>query len=100
MSQTGNQDTFQNIASGVSEVVTVLGPLSALAGPEAPIILGIASKLIQGAIALEPTALSLVAQIKSGTPPAPAQLAQYAKDYEDAYQQLNADIHAKLIMAT
>jgi hypothetical protein len=88
--------TLDDITKGVTTVVDVLAPVASVAFPQAAVAIAIGSKIIQGVIAAEPTAIALFNQIKGGTPPTPAQLAQFSADYETAYQKLNADIAAKL----
>lgn len=87
---------WATIAADAGKVVAALAPIaeSALPGASAAIALG--AKIVQGVMDAEPTAVALFNQIKSGTPPTPEQLQQYASDYETAYQKLNADIAAQL----
>lgn len=87
---------WSKITSIVSQGVTVLAPLVEAADPALGVAVGIISKVVAGAVAEEPVALDLFNRLKSGAPVSPAQLAQFASDYEAAYQQLNADINAKL----
>jgi hypothetical protein len=90
------QSVAEEVVQVVGEVVTVLAPIAAAADPAIAGAVAIGAKIVAGAIALEPQAVALLNQIKGGTPPTAAQLAQYASDYEAAYQKLNADITAKL----
>ncbi len=88
-----NWDAVANVAG---EVVKLLEPIAAAAVPGAAEAIAIGTKIVQGVIAAEPTAVALYEQIKSGTPPTPAQLQQFEADYEDAYQTLRRDIAARL----
>lgn len=56
----------------------------------------VATKLLQGAAAAEPTAVALVKSIQSGQAPTPDELQAFASDYEAAYQTLHADIATQL----
>lgn len=97
MSQPQNSSTsWETIAGDVVAVVTALAPFASAAFPEAALALGVATKLLQGALALEPEAVALINQIKSGTPPTPAQLQQFDANYEAAYQKLKSDLAAKI----
>lgn len=88
--------TWDQIASGVSDVVVTLSPIIAAVAPEAAVGISIGMKIVQGVIAAEPMAVALYEQIMGGTQPTAEQLAEYANSYEVAYQQLNADINEKL----
>lgn len=88
--------TWEEIAADVSTVVGVFAPVVAMAVPPAAAAITLGAKIVQGAIAFEPTALRLYNQIVNGTPVTPQQLAQFELDYEASYQKLDADIKAKL----
>jgi len=96
MSQTQATPSWQTISNDVVDVVTALAPFASAAFPGAGIAISIGTKILQGAIALEPTAVALINQIKAGTPPTVAQLQQFDADYEAAYQKLKGDIAAKI----
>lgn len=80
----------------VTAFVTGAAPLAEMLAPQWAPAIQIGAKLLTAAAAAEPTAVSLVQDIQSGTTPTPAQLQQFATDYEDAYQALHADIAAKI----
>lgn len=92
--------SLATLGADVSAVVTALAPMVEAADPEIAAAVVIGQKIVQGAIALEPTAVALYNSIKSGTPPTTAQLTAFNNAYEAAYQQLNTDINAKLATAT
>lgn len=98
MSDTGTttETTFEKISDGIVDVINVLAPIVEAADPALSTALGIGTKIIQGVIAAEPTAISLYQQIIGGTVPTAAQLATYAAQYDAAYTQLNNDINTKL----
>lgn len=87
---------FDEIAKGVSGVVNALAPLIGSAFPEAAAAIYLGSKIVQGLLAAEPTAVSLYNRITSGEQVTAAELQQYASAYEAAYQQLSKDIADKL----
>lgn len=88
--------SWQTISNDVVSIVTALAPFASAAFPGAGVAISIGTKILQGAIALEPTAVALVNQIKAGNPPTATQLQQFDADYEAAYQKLKADLAAKL----
>lgn len=99
MSNPGTPSTWDDVVNGVTKFVNAVSPLLPLAeaafpGAAAGIALG--EKIVQGALALNPTAIALVKQIQSGVPPTAEQLKAYQDSYEADYQQLKADIAAQL----
>lgn len=102
MSSTGTAatpSTWQEIADGTNKIFGYLQPLIAIAGlafPGAGTALSVVDQIIQGYSALEPTAVALVNQVKSGQPVTAAQLAQYVNDRQAAYLQAKNDIAAAL----
>lgn len=88
--------TWENIAQTVGTVVTVLAPIVSAAVPGAAAAIAIGTKIVQGVIAAEPTAVALYNRITSGEQVTAAELQQYASAYEDAYQRLAKDIADKL----
>jgi hypothetical protein len=95
--------TWDDIANGVSAFLNAAAPLLPVAEdvvqvafPGAGAALSLGEKILQGVVAAEPSAVALYKQVTSGTPPTPAQLAQYASDYEASYQQLKADIATQI----
>ena len=93
-------DTLSEISSSVTAVVTALSPVVEMAFPAASAAVSIGQKIIQGVLSAEPMAIALYKQIIGGTPATPEQLSEFAASYEAAYQQLNADINAKLATAS
>lgn len=91
--------TWDEIAKDASAIINVLTPVLEDASPAASSAISAAAKVAQGVLAEEPAAVALYDQIKSGATPTGAQMQQFAADYESAYQQLNADIAAKLASA-
>jgi len=87
---------WNSIASTVGNVVSALAPIAETAIPAAAPAISIATKIIQGVINEEPTAVALYQQITGGTPATPTQLQQFATAYEASYQKLNADIETQL----
>jgi len=96
MSSTGTGTTWDTVATVVGDVVTLLTPIAEAALPGAAEAIALGTKIVQGVLSAEPTAVALFNQIKSGTPPTVTQLQQFEADYEASYQQLRADIAAKL----
>lgn len=88
--------TTEQVIDTISSVVSALAPLVAIADPAAAAGVALGAKIIQGVIAAEPTARALFEQITNGGTPSAADVATFAQQYEDAYQQLNADINAAL----
>src|ERR1700704_4254269 len=88
--------SFEDIAKSVGNVVVALAPIVSVAVPGAAAAIMIGTKSIQAVLAAEPTAVALFNRIKSGEQVTPAELQQYASDYEAAYQQLAKDIADKL----
>lgn len=91
--------SIANIGSVLSTVVGAVAPIVAAVDPSLSIAVSIGQKIVQGLISAEPMAVSLYNQIVAGTPPTAAQLASYSLSYEADYQQLNADINAKMATA-
>lgn len=87
---------WQAISTDVAAGVNILAPFAETLVPEAAPAIAIINKIIQGAMAAEPTALALVQQIQSGTPPSQTQLAQYYAAYQADDNALKADIEAHL----
>jgi Na+/glutamate symporter len=87
---------WTSIAQGAANVATLLAPLVGAAFPGASIAIEMGTKIIQGVIAGEPTAIALYNRIKNGEVPTPAELQQFSDDYEASYQRLKRDIAAKL----
>jgi hypothetical protein len=88
--------TLDNIVADVTTVVSALAPIAETLDPALAPAIAIGTKIVQGVLATEPTAVALYNQLKAGTPPTAAQLTQFQSAYESAYQKLNADIAAKL----
>lgn len=88
--------TWDDISKVISTVVTVLSPIASPVVPGAAAAIAIGTKIIQGVIAAEPTAVALFNRIKSGEQVSAAELQQYASDYEAAYQQLAKNIADRL----
>ena len=88
--------TWEAILADVSAIIGAIAPVVDLASPTIGTALTVVGKLSASAAAAEPTAVALMAQIKSGTPATPDQLATAISAYEAAYAQLDADIAAKL----
>ena len=87
---------WTKISSLVMTIVNDGAPVAEQLLPEYAPAIQIAAKLLTGAAAAEPTAVSLVQTIQSGQAPTPAELQTFATDYETAYQQLHADINTQL----
>lgn len=85
-----------SLVDEVSLFVSLVAPIVEVAAPGASAAISVGTKLLQGVLAAEPTAVALFDQIKSGAPVSDADLQKFAADYEDAYQQLDADISARL----
>lgn len=84
------------IASTASEAVTLLTPIIEAAVPGSAAAIAIATKIANGVIDAEPTAVALYAQIKSGTPPTVDQIKALNDAYEASYQALHADLAAQI----
>lgn len=86
------------VGTAVQQGVTALTPLIDVAAPEAAPALDIINAVLKGAVAAEPVAVALVAQIKSGMPPTPEQLqtviAAYRADDDALAQDIAAHIAA------
>ena len=91
---------WNDIVSKVSQVITTGAPLVEELVPAWAPAIQIAAKILTGAANAEPTAVALVQTIQSGQPPTPADLQQFANDYEAAYQQLHADVAAQIAAET
>lgn len=87
---------WTSVANNVAQIVTVLAPFAKAAAPGSAAAIDIATKVIQGVIAAEPTAIALYNSIKNGAVPTPEELKQFSGAYEASYQKLKADIAAKL----
>lgn len=91
---------FDKLGAIVSQVVNAVGPVAgALTNTLAPEIapaLSMGLKIVQGLLQEEPAAIALYHQITGGTPPTEDQLKQFADTYQASWEQLDADIHAKL----
>ena len=87
---------WEALAQKVSEGVTILAPLAEGMVPGLAPAITIASKIIQGGIAAEPTAVALIQQIQAGTPPTQDQLKSYYANYQTDDDALNADIQEHL----
>lgn len=90
---------WNDIAQKVSTFIQDGAPIAEELVPAWAPAIQIGSKLLQGAIAAEPTAVALVKDIQSGTVPTPAQLQTFSAQYEADYQTLHADIAAKIAAA-
>ena len=80
------------IGSALPVVETVLSILVPGSGPAMSAAIAIAKGVVAGV----PEAEALYAQFKSGTPPSAAQLFAYIAQEQSAYDQVMADIQAKL----
>lgn len=87
---------LQKVTDVAAEIVRALAPIVSVAAPELGAGMAIVSKIVAGVQDAEPVALSLFNRLQTGQTVTPEQLTQFASDYEDAYQKLNADIAAKL----
>lgn len=87
---------WETIAQKVAEGVNALAPIAETLVPEAAATIAIVNKIIQGAMAAEPTAVALVQQIQSGGVPTADQLAQFYANYQTDDDTLKADIDEHL----
>lgn len=87
---------WTDIANKVVSIVTQGAPVVEELVPAWAPAIQVATKLLQGAAAAEPTAVALVQSIQSGQVPTPTQIQQFSTDYEAAYQTLHADIATQL----
>ncbi len=87
---------WNTITKNVVSFVNDGAPIAEQLLPEYAPAIQIGAKLLTGAANAEPAAVDLVNTIRSGQMPSPADLQQFATDYEDSYQALHADIAARL----
>lgn len=87
---------LKSVSSNLTDILKAVEPFVDVMAPEIGAALHLAEKIGQGVMAAEPSATALYKQITSGTDATPEQLKQYASDYEDAYQELKADIEKRL----
>ncbi len=91
---------WKSVLALVSVIVNgaepVINAIVGVAAPEASTAISIAEKLLQGAVNEAPDAITLITQIKNGTPLSLSQVQQYEVSYEADYQQTKADITAAL----
>lgn len=92
--------TTDNILSAVGSAVNALAPFVGALLPEAAAGIAIGSKIIQGVIALEPTAVSLYNRIISGAQVSISELQSYVDTYHADDDKLAADIAAALAKTT
>lgn len=95
-SLTLSSGVLSSIAQAVAEILQALAPFLSSGNTNLPPIIAIAMQIIQGVIALEPAAIALWEQIMGGTPPTPAQLAQFISTNETANAKTDSDIAAAL----
>lgn len=88
--------TWETIVTDVTAIIGAIGPVLDVASPAVGAAITVASKVIAGVAAAEPTAVALYDQITSGTLPTAADLQAFAASYEGAWQKLNADIAVQL----
>ncbi len=88
--------SWDKIAAEAVSALKLIEPLLTAASPAAGAALAVAEKIGQGVLAAEPTAVALYNQIKSGKTPTGDELRVAMDDYEAAYQELKADIAAKM----
>jgi hypothetical protein len=106
MSQVGQAatpSTWQTVAEDVNKIFGAVQPylptveaLASAAVPGASLAIDIFDKVAQGYLALEPTAVELVTQIRSGTPVTANQLIQYQNERAAAYYDAKTAIAAAL----
>jgi hypothetical protein len=101
--QAATPSTWQTVADDVNKIFGAVQPylpaVEAVAGatvPGAALAIDIADKVLQGYLALEPTAVELVTQMQSGTPVTANQLIQYQNERAAAYLEAKAAIAAAL----
>lgn len=87
------------IASTASEALTLLTPVIEAAVPGAAAGIAIATKIANGVIDAEPTAVALYNQIKSGTPPTQDQVKALNDAYEASWKALHDDLTAQIAAA-
>lgn len=87
---------WADLGNKVSTLINAGAPVVELLEPQWAPAIQIASKLLTGAVAVEPTAVAIVKNIQSGQAPTPDQLQSFATTYEDDYQALHADLAAKI----
>lgn len=85
-----------DVASKVVTFITSGAPLAEELVPAWAPAISIGAKLLQGAVAAEPTAIALVKTIQDGAAPTPAELQSFATGYEADYQALHADLAAQI----
>lgn len=91
---------WQAVALAVQKGVAALTPAIDMAAPEAAPVLDIINTILKGAIAAEPVALTLLEQLREGTPPTPAQLQAAIATYHSDDDELARDIAAHLAALT
>lgn len=90
---TANVNTIADtVANAIPIIQTIIGVLA----PEAIPAFTVASNVYKGLVAALPEAESLWTQIQSGTAPTDAQLQEYEAAELTAYDQVMADIQAKI----
>jgi len=87
---------WTDIANKVVSIITNGAPIVEELVPAWAPAIQVATKILQGAAAAEPTAVALVQSIQSGTVPTPTQIQQFSAAYEADYQLLHADIAKQL----
>jgi len=83
---------YKQIGADIAAVMAAVSPLL----PSLSATILIASKVVQGVSDSIPAAIQFYDSIVSGKAPTAEELAQFQNDYEEAYQQLKADIAAAL----
>jgi hypothetical protein len=98
VSQTGQgvEAQIQSVADAIGKALPVIETVAAVLAPEAAGAVATAIAVAKGVIAMEPQALALWERFQSGTPPTQDELDAYAATEQAAYDQVTADIQAKL----
>ncbi len=98
MSQTGKavEAEIQSVADAIAKILPVVETVAGVLAPEAVAAVATGVAIAKGVLAMEPQALALWNQFQSGTPPTQDQLDAYAATEQTAYDQVMADIQAKL----
>ncbi len=94
--QPAAETTLDQVADVFDQALPVAAAIATALAPEAAAAIAIGLKIGQGVAAGVPEAEALWAQFQSGTPPTQDQLDAYAASEQTAYDQLMADIKAKL----
>lgn len=98
MSQIGSavEAKIQSVADAIGKIIPVFETVGAVLAPEAAAAFATATAIAKGVVALEPEALALWDRLQSSNPPTQDELDAYAATEQGAYDQVIADIQAKL----